>query len=137
MSLNRDLSKKINIKNLKKTLKEEIENQFEILYQEEEERFEKIGYVRPRVRLEKLNADLYMTNKQFSNILGLEQIIKTIPELTDDDIHKFITYYKRTFKFLNYLLDFMPNAISLLRCKGADSVVTNYTDMKRSYNINY
>ena len=113
-------------KELKQQLKFEVDMQFKLLKQEKLQRLQKIGYVRPRTRLQQMYAEDYMTDKQFANILGLGQIIKKHPELTNEDLYKFILNYKVTLTFLNHFLKVVPDAIGIIRNDGENKAVFKY-----------
>ena len=126
MSLISDKCTKVQYKELKRQLEIEVESQYKLLEIENLQFLQKIGYVRPRTRLQQLYADEYMTDKQFANILGLEKIIKNNPELTDEYIHKFILKHKLTLMFLNHLFKVVPDTVLIIRNIGAKGVVFNY-----------
>ena len=113
-------------KELKQQLRVETEKQVQILKKENLQRLQKIGYVRPRTRLQLLYADEYMTNKQYANVLGLEQVVKLYPELSDEQIQSFVIRNKVSLVFLNRLIKLVPDAISVIRTDGANKVVFRY-----------
>ena len=119
-------------RDLKELLKLEIENQFKVLKDEKIRCLQEIGYVRPRTRLEQMSADEYMSDKNFANILGLGQVIRKYPELTDEDLRKFISRNKMSFIFLNHLLKVMPDMIATIRDYGEKKVVFNYVRLIQS-----
>jgi hypothetical protein len=118
-----------NSKYLKDELKRAISKQYEIVHAENQKCYEALRYTRPRTRLESLQAEMYLTDKNYANILGLGQIIKNHPELTDDDLYKFVTKHKVTLRFLNHILKVVPNTISIIRTYGEDKVVLKYIEV--------
>lgn len=126
MSLINKDSKRLEYKELKLQLSIAVEDQYKILKRENLQRLQKIGYVRPRTRLQQMNADDYMTDKQFANILGLAQVISTNPVLSDEYIYKFIKNHKISLKYLNHILKIVPDAITIIRLYSVDKVVYNY-----------
>ena len=123
MSLISNECVKVAYKELKQQLEIEVENQFKLLKHEKLQRLQKIGYVRPRTRLQQLHADEYMTDKQFANILGLGQIVKNNPELSNEFLQGFIKHYRFSLRYLNHVLKVVPDTVDLIRTYGENKVV--------------
>ena len=119
-------SDRIRNKELMQSLKFEVENQIQILKNENLQRLEKIGYVRPRTRLQQMYADEYMSDKQYANILGLEQVIEKNPELTDEKLEEFILKNGISLRFLNRVIKLVPDMMDIIRSDGANGVVFRY-----------
>ena len=122
MSVVNKLMGNITDKDLRLRLRIETEGQLKTLNAERLQCLQKIGYVRPRTRLELLYADEYMTDKQFAQILGLGQLIKKYPELTDEQLTKFIVKHKVTLIFLNHVLRVVPDMVSIIRLSSENSL---------------
>ena len=119
-------SNRISDEYLIKQLRIAAKSELRLLNQEKLQRLQKIGYVRPRSRLQLMYADDYMNDKQYANILGLEQVIKNNPELTDEQINRIIVRHKVTLVFLNHVLSVVPNAVNVIRIEGSNGVVYKY-----------
>ena len=111
---------------LKQQLKIEIKKQLQILEKENLRNLQKIGYVRPKTRLQLMYADDYMTEKQFANILGLGQIIRKNPDLSDEFLYNFIVHHKVSLIYLNHVLKVVPDAITIIRTRCENEVVLKY-----------
>ena len=59
--------------------------------------------------------DKLLTKKNYINLMGLHKYIKLHTEISDDEIVKLINDNARTFKFLNYYIEVLPNGIDMLR----------------------
>ena len=74
-----------------------------------------------------------LTCKEYANIRGLYFFWKDNNDLTERQVEDIIKHYNKTFKFLNKVIDVMPNALCELSEKGPRVIAERYMSINERH----
>ena len=87
--------------------------------------------LKSNINYSKLNLPEYVNEKNYINICGLYRLaMRQKSCLENDTIEKLLRLNKHTFKFLNNVIDCVPNAIEELKEHGVMYIVNAYNNHK-------